>query len=301
MAKRKARALTRSTRQTGKSDMARDRKRKALAPGKRRSKKGNIYYENRKNRSDVKGRDTPVIVKGRKVAKTINVAKTKIPFTAERKRRIYKEYRKNEENNYHTENAIMLIKLFGTPTQYKTALQIKRNRDKRGLTKAESDYLYKYGHSHFNKIKPASVNRVTKKRTLPVISAEKRARLLSVMNQQKNFKTKEPLRGVRRHALLPVALRNKIPKLYSQDGKKDPMVYAKFFSPYSGYTFYITEFDGKDTFFGYVSNGQGSGWGYSSFMELAKANRRGLPLIERDMYFSPKRASKIQDIKRLKR
>ena len=68
MVKRKARALTRSTKQTGSSDMARDRKRKALAPGKRRSKNGKIYYENRKNRSDVKGRDTPTICK-RKASK----------------------------------------------------------------------------------------------------------------------------------------------------------------------------------------------------------------------------------------
>ena len=59
MVKRKARALTRDTRQTGTSDIARDKKLKAIAPGKRRSKKGNIYYERRKNRSDVKGRDTP--------------------------------------------------------------------------------------------------------------------------------------------------------------------------------------------------------------------------------------------------
>lgn len=59
MAKRKARALTKTTRQTGTSNMARDRKRKAIAPGKRRSKSGRIYYEYRKNRSDVKGRDTP--------------------------------------------------------------------------------------------------------------------------------------------------------------------------------------------------------------------------------------------------
>jgi len=71
MVKRKPRALTRDTRQTGSSDMARDRKRKALAPGKRRAKSGKIYYENRKNRSDVKGRDTPTtkrkrVVKGLK-------------------------------------------------------------------------------------------------------------------------------------------------------------------------------------------------------------------------------------------
>lgn len=41
--------------QIGKTDKKIDSKRKALAPGKRRSKTGKIYYEYRKNRSDKKG------------------------------------------------------------------------------------------------------------------------------------------------------------------------------------------------------------------------------------------------------
>ena len=41
--------------QTGKTDKARDKKRTALLPGKRKSKSGNIYYEGRANRSDLKG------------------------------------------------------------------------------------------------------------------------------------------------------------------------------------------------------------------------------------------------------
>ena len=43
-------------RQTGKSrDVERDRKLKALPPGKRRSRSGKIYYEYRQNRSDLEG------------------------------------------------------------------------------------------------------------------------------------------------------------------------------------------------------------------------------------------------------
>jgi hypothetical protein len=44
------------TPQIGRSNLARDRKRKALAPGKRISKTGNVYWETRKNRSDLKGK-----------------------------------------------------------------------------------------------------------------------------------------------------------------------------------------------------------------------------------------------------
>jgi hypothetical protein len=45
--------LTRSGEQTGRSDAARDMLRRAKAPGKRLSKTGKVYYERRRNRSDV--------------------------------------------------------------------------------------------------------------------------------------------------------------------------------------------------------------------------------------------------------
>ena len=41
--------------QIGKTNKVIDRKRSALAPGKRSSRNGKIYYENRKNRSDLTG------------------------------------------------------------------------------------------------------------------------------------------------------------------------------------------------------------------------------------------------------
>lgn len=41
-----------STRQTGSSNRSIDKKRKAKAPGKRKSASGKLYYERRKNRSD---------------------------------------------------------------------------------------------------------------------------------------------------------------------------------------------------------------------------------------------------------
>ena len=42
--------------QTGKTTPSIDTKRKALAPGKRISKSGKVYWETRKNRSDVPGK-----------------------------------------------------------------------------------------------------------------------------------------------------------------------------------------------------------------------------------------------------
>jgi len=45
--------LTRSGEQTGRSDTARDEVKRALAPGKRLSRNNKVYYERRRNRSDV--------------------------------------------------------------------------------------------------------------------------------------------------------------------------------------------------------------------------------------------------------
>ncbi len=42
--------------QTGKSNEARDKKRSAMQPGKRRSATGRVYTETRKNRSDIRGK-----------------------------------------------------------------------------------------------------------------------------------------------------------------------------------------------------------------------------------------------------
>ena len=50
-----AKRKTSTTRQTGSSSSVRDRARKALAPGRRVSKTGSVYYERRKNRSDKAG------------------------------------------------------------------------------------------------------------------------------------------------------------------------------------------------------------------------------------------------------
>ncbi len=90
--------------------------------------------------------------------------------------------------------------------------------------------------------------------------------------------------------LLTKEILNKIPKLYAQDGKgDDAIVYVKFFHPASRWTWYATEFDGVDTFFGFVvgSDALCDELGYFSLSELKSVNVRGLG-IERDMHFGTK-------------
>ena len=93
--------------------------------------------------------------------------------------------------------------------------------------------------------------------------------------------------------LLTQEIRKKLPKLYEQDGKGgDAIVYLKMFCPDSDWTFFATEFDGKDMFFGLV-DGFEKELGYFSLKELQSVKGPlGLP-IERDLYWKPKTLKEI--------
>ena len=88
-----------------------------------------------------------------------------------------------------------------------------------------------------------------------------------------------------RMKLLTKELRTKFPQLYSTSNKKpeDVKVIAKFFCPWNSWTWFATEFDGKDIFFGYVKGFENE-LGNFSLSELEGIKRFGLG-IERDLYF----------------
>jgi hypothetical protein len=93
--------------------------------------------------------------------------------------------------------------------------------------------------------------------------------------------------------LLTKEIRRKLPPLYSQDGKGGKaMAHVKFFTPDSSWTWYATEFDGQDTFFGLV-DGLDKELGYFSLAELEQVKGpMGLP-IERDLHWHPKTLEEI--------
>lgn len=102
--------------------------------------------------------------------------------------------------------------------------------------------------------------------------------------------------GARKHLLLTKETERRLPPLYSQDNTDDPMVYAKFFSPFSNWRWYATEYDpAKRLFFGYVK-GFDNELGYFSLDELENASAMNgrLPLVERDKWFDPCRLSEIK-------
>ena len=101
------------------------------------------------------------------------------------------------------------------------------------------------------------------------------------------------LRPGRRHKLLTAELRRRLPPLYSQEDKGgQAVVYVKFFSPDSNWTWWATEFDGEDTLFGLVE-GHVRELGYFRLSELENVRGPlGLP-IERDLYWQPRTLAEI--------
>jgi len=102
--------------------------------------------------------------------------------------------------------------------------------------------------------------------------------------------------------LLPKEIREQLPPLYSQDGKGGKaVVYVKYFTPSSSWTWFATEGEpvldesGKEVdfkFFGLVE-GHEKELGYFVLSELEEVcGPMGLP-IERDLHFKPKMLEEI--------
>src|SRR5689334_24125871 len=90
-------------------------------------------------------------------------------------------------------------------------------------------------------------------------------------------------------------LRARLPPLYSQEAAADPLVYAKFFLPGTGWTWYVTEGEEQEDdflFFGFVV-GLESEFGYFLLSELESV-RSPLGLhVERDLAF---REGRLTDV-----
>ena len=119
------------------------------------------------------------------------------------------------------------------------------------------------------------------------------------VEQAKKAIANNKIRGMK---LLPKEIREKLPALYSQDGKGGKaVVYAKYFAPSSSWTWLVLEGEpvlddsGSEIdfqFFGLV-DGFEKELGYFNLSELESVTGpMGLP-IERDLYFQPKTLEEI--------
>jgi len=96
--------------------------------------------------------------------------------------------------------------------------------------------------------------------------------------------------------LLTKAITSKLPKLYSQKNNSDPTVRLKFFTPWSNWTWFVTEGEERDgswLFFGLVV-GQEIELGYFTLTELESVSGPFSLKIERDLYFTPQPLSVIK-------
>ena len=93
--------------------------------------------------------------------------------------------------------------------------------------------------------------------------------------------------------LITKSIRKRLPPLYAQDGLGGKAVaYVKFFIPWSAWTFYATEYDGKNLFFGLVE-GHEKEVGYFSLTELQHVRGPMGLSVERDLHWQPKRLDEI--------
>jgi len=97
--------------------------------------------------------------------------------------------------------------------------------------------------------------------------------------------------------LLTKKLRDQLRSVTYNEDEQDPIVYAKFFTCWANWTWFVTEGweEGDDfIFFGYVI-GLEKEWGNFSLREL-ESIRWGPLGVEREIYFTPRRLSELLDI-----
>ena len=67
-------------------------------------------------------------------------------------------YRKNEDENKHTENYLMLARAFGTPAEVKKVEAILKKNEKQGHTsKSDNDWMYKNINPYYDKIRKEEI------------------------------------------------------------------------------------------------------------------------------------------------
>jgi hypothetical protein len=89
--------------------------------------------------------------------------------------------------------------------------------------------------------------------------------------------------------LMTDELEASLPPLYSQESLGAAAVArAKFFTPWTSWTWCATEYDPADRLFFGLVEGLETEWGYFSLDELEQVRGPGGLRVERDLHFTPK-------------
>ena len=102
----------------------------------------------------------------------------------------------------------------------------------------------------------------------------------------------------RRHRLMTKELGDKLPAIGANedvDDYDDILAPAKLFSPYTGWRWYVTEWDPETGRCYGLVEGYEAELGYFNLTELAEATVLGnVPAVERDLYWEPMTIGKIR-------
>lgn len=94
--------------------------------------------------------------------------------------------------------------------------------------------------------------------------------------------------------LLTKEIENKFKRIGSQEGNgSGSIIVAKYFTPWTHWTWYATEYDPENRMFFGLVDGFEKEWGYFSLDELESVKGPFGMKIERDLYFHNK---KINDV-----
>ncbi len=100
--------------------------------------------------------------------------------------------------------------------------------------------------------------------------------------------------------LLDDLTRDRLPELYATEHDAEQWVQAKFFTPWSRWTWYPIEFDGNNLFFGLV-DGLEVELGFFLLSELASLRGPNGLKVERDLYFEPMQLPRLREQLELER
>jgi hypothetical protein len=91
-------------------------------------------------------------------------------------KKLKKQYDKNEDENQHTENYLLLAKAFGTSSDVKKVKEIMNRNEKQGYTsKTDDDWMYKNLNKYYDKIR----NEEVKVKKEEIKTAKKESKLFS--------------------------------------------------------------------------------------------------------------------------
>lgn len=94
--------------------------------------------------------------------------------------------------------------------------------------------------------------------------------------------------------LLTKEILNRLPKMGATEHQDDPVIQAKFFTPWTNWTWFAIEYEPEqELFFGYVKGFENE-LGYFSLAELESLQGPLGLRIERDIHFEPTPLSQIK-------